>query len=109
MSIVLCYITSWVVVQEPRSLHCFNVPMEGHLIENENLMGINYIFARYDTLVFYAVVSSRIYNANHLWRNSFRHACVVSLCAFIGQQLELSLRQWLYACMCVCMCAGHNQ
>ena len=104
MSIVLCYIISWVVVQEPRSLHCFNVPMEGHLIENENLMGINYIFARYDTLVFYAVVSSRIYNANHLWRNSFRRACVVSLCAIIGQQLELSLRQYgfMYACVFAC-------
>jgi len=28
----------WVVDQEPRSLHCFNVPMEGNLIEYENLM-----------------------------------------------------------------------
>jgi len=32
------------------------------------------------------------------------HVCVVSLCAIIGQQLELSLRQYgfMYACVFAC-------
>ena len=80
----------WAVDLEPRTLHCFTVPMEGSFIgeTHEALL----CFVRYDILVFYLLQGYMLPIIFGLTAPGiYTYVCV---CA----------RACVYVCVCVCVC-----